>query len=108
MRAPSSSPQLYISGTAAIVGHASHHPEDLAAQFNETLANLDSLLEAAGSTPSLGAMSQLKVYVRHASDVPAVRELLRARLGDKVPLVLLQGDVCRRELLLEIEGVHSG
>ena len=31
-----------------------------------------------------------------------------ARLGDKVPLVLLQGDVCRRELLLEIEGVHSG
>lgn len=108
MRAPSTSPQLYISGTAAIVGHTSHHPEDLAAQFNETLANLDSLLEAAGSTPSLGAMSPLKVYVRHASDVPAVRELLRARLGDKVPLVLLQGDVCRRELLLEIEGVHSG
>jgi chorismate lyase/3-hydroxybenzoate synthase len=108
MRAPSTSPQLYISGTAAIVGHTSHHPEDLAAQLNETLANLDSLLDAAGSTPSLGAMSPLKVYVRHASDVPAVRELLRARLGDKVPLVLLQGDVCRRELLLEIEGVHSG
>jgi chorismate lyase/3-hydroxybenzoate synthase len=108
MRAPSTSPQLYISGTAAIVGHASHHPEDLAAQLKETLANLDSLLEAAGSTPSLGAMSPLKVYVRHASDVQAVRELLRARLGDKVPLVLLQGDVCRRELLLEIEGVHSG
>jgi chorismate lyase/3-hydroxybenzoate synthase len=108
MRAPSTSPQLYISGTAAIVGHASHHPEDLAAQLKETLANLDSLLEAAGSTPSLGAMSPLKVYVRHASDVQAVRELLRARLGDEVPLLLLQGDVCRRELLLEIEGVHSG
>jgi chorismate lyase/3-hydroxybenzoate synthase len=108
MRAPSTSPQLYISGTAAIVGHTSHHPEDLAAQLNETLANLDSLLDAAGSTPSLGAMSPLKVYVRHAWDIPAVRELLRARLGDKVPLVLLQGDVCRRELLLEIEGVHSG
>jgi chorismate lyase/3-hydroxybenzoate synthase len=108
MRAPSTSPQLYISGTAAIVGHTSHHPEDLAAQLNETLANLDSLLDAAGSMLSLGAMSPLKVYVRHASDVQAVRELLRARLGDKVPLVLLQGDVCRRELLLEIEGVHSG
>jgi chorismate lyase/3-hydroxybenzoate synthase len=108
MHAPTCPPQLYISGTAAIVGHTSHHPEDLAAQLNETLANLDSLLDAAGSTPSLGAMSPLKVYVRHASDVPAVRELLRARLGDKVPLVLLQGDVCRRELLLEIDGVHSG
>jgi len=108
MRAPSASPQLYISGTAAIVGHASHHPEDLAAQLDETLANLDSLLDAAGSASSLGATSPLKVYVRHAADVQAVRELLRARLGDKVPLLLLQGDVCRRELLLEIEGVHSG
>jgi chorismate lyase/3-hydroxybenzoate synthase len=108
MRAPSASPQLYISGTAAIVGHVSHHPEDLAAQLDETLANLDSLLAAAGSTSSLGATSLLKVYVRHASDVQAVRELLRARLGDKVPFLLLQGDICRRELLLEIEGVHSG
>ena len=108
MRAPSSSPQLYMSGTAAIVGHTSHHPEDLAAQLNETLANLDSLLDAAGSTSSLGAMSPLKVYVRHASDVQIVRELLCVRLGDEVPLLLLQGDVCRRELLLEIEGVHSG
>jgi chorismate lyase/3-hydroxybenzoate synthase len=108
MRAPTASPQLYISGTAAIVGHASHHPEDLAAQLNETLANLDSLLDASGSTSPLGATSPLKVYVRHASDVKAVRELLRARLGDKVPLLLLQGDICRRELLLEIVGVHSG
>lgn len=108
MRAPTTSPQLYISGTAAIVGHASHHPEDIAAQLDETLANLHSLLDAAGSVAPLDAQSPLKVYVRHAQDLPAVRELLRSRLGEAVPLVLLQGDICRRELLLEIEGIHSG
>lgn len=108
MRAPSLSPQLYISGTAAIVGHASHHPEDLAAQLDETLANLDSLLEAAGSASALGAHSPLKVYVRHPSNVAIVRQLLAARFDDAVPMLLLHGDICRRELLLEIEGVHSG
>lgn len=108
MRAPSVSPQLYISGTAAIVGHVSHHPEDLAAQLDETLANLRSLLDASGSHVALGTQSPLKVYVRHPADVAIVRGLLRSRLGDTVPLLLLHGDVCRRELLLEIEGVHSG
>lgn len=108
MRAPSASPQLYMSGTAAIVGHASHHPGDLAAQLDETLANLRSLLDAARSPVPLGAQSPLKVYVRHASNLVAVHEMLRSRLGDAVPLLLLEGDVCRRELLLEIEGVHSG
>lgn len=108
MRAPSTSPQLYISGTAAIVGHASHHPEDLAGQLDETLANIDSLLAASGSGKALGSASLLKIYVRNAQDIPAVRDLLRARLGDGVPLLLLQGDICRRELLLEIEGIHSG
>ncbi|MBS0571032.1 MAG: pteridine-dependent deoxygenase [Proteobacteria bacterium] len=107
MLAPSCVPQLYISGTAAIVGHVSHHPEDLAAQLDETLANLNSLLVAADCRAPLGPRSLLKVYVRHASDLETVHEMLRARLGDSVPLLLLQGDVCRRELLLEIEGIHS-
>ncbi|HMM57960.1 MAG TPA: pteridine-dependent deoxygenase [Rudaea sp.] len=108
MRAPTAPPQLYISGTAAIVGHASHHPGDLTAQLDETLANVHSLLDAAGSHASLDAQSPLKVYVRHAPDMPVVRDLLRARLGDAVPLLLLEGDICRRELLLEIEGIHAG
>jgi chorismate lyase/3-hydroxybenzoate synthase len=108
MLAPSAEAQLYISGTAAIVGHVSHHPEDLAAQLDETLANLHSLLAAARCAAPLGARSPLKVYVRHPDDIAVVHRLLRSRLGDTVPLLLLQGDICRRELLLEIEGVHHG
>jgi chorismate lyase/3-hydroxybenzoate synthase len=108
MLAPSAEPQLLISGTAAIVGHASHHAGDLAAQLDETLRNIDSLLATAHCAAPFGAQSPLKAYVRHHTDMAIVDGLLRSRLGEAVPLLLLQGDICRRELLLEIEGVHSG
>ncbi len=107
MSAPGLPLQLHISGTAAIVGHTSHHVGNLSAQFDETLANLHSLLDAAGSRTPLGPGSLLKVYVRHAEDAAAVRELLRSRLH-AAAIVLLHADICRRELLLEIDGVHCG
>ena len=74
MRAPTLSPQLYISGTAAIVGHVSHHHDDLPAQLDETLANFASLLEAAGvpARARFGSHSVLKVYVRNGEDAGAV------------------------------------
>ena len=102
---------LLISGTAAIVGHASRHVDSLPAQLEETFANLDSLLEVARRRqPQLPAAfghdSALKVYVRDREAAPLVRGLLRARLGDGVPCLLLHAAVCRRELRVEIEGVQ--
>ena len=47
--------------------------------------------------------SPLKAYVRHAADAPRVLGFLAARLPG-VPVLLLHGDVCRRELLVEIDG----
>jgi chorismate lyase/3-hydroxybenzoate synthase len=109
MRAPAQPPQLYISGTAAVVGHASHHANDVAAQLDETLANISSLLAAAGSAAVLGgAHSILKAYVRRAADAELVRERLHARLGADTPLLILLGDICRAELLVEIDGIHNG
>ena len=109
-RAPTARPQVYISGTAAIVGHASHHHDDLAAQIVETLANIDSVLAAAQIAPAerFGAGAVLKVYVRRAEDVEAANELLRDKLPELAGALLLQGDVCRSELLIEIDGVQSG
>ena len=110
MRAPTHSPQLYISGTAAVVGHASHHAGDIEAQLEETMKNLDSLLQSAQSKNALGQGGGdiLKVYVRNAGDARHVESQLRERLGANVPLVLLHGDICRAELLLEIDGIHTG
>lgn len=108
MRAPDERAQLYISGTAAIVGHASRHPGDLDSQLAETLANLDSLIRAAGHRAALDAHhGVLKVYLRRAADAVQVRQLLRQRFGADMPLLLLHGDVCRAELLVEIDGLHN-
>lgn len=94
---------LAISGTAAVVGHRSAHQNDLDAQLEETLINLDALLTSAGMTTGFDKQSPLKVYLRHRADAIHVRNLLQQRLPD-VPLLLLHGDVCRSELLVEIDG----
>lgn len=99
--------QLLISGTAAVVGHASCHRDDLAAQIGETLANLDSLVQQAGAAPNtFGPHSFLKAYVREHSDADFVSAAIRARAPALGGLLLLGGDICRSELLVEIDGVH--
>jgi len=100
--------QLLISGTAAVVGHASQHPDDLAAQVGETLANLDSLVREAGTGCASLAVPGgllLKAYLRDPADAAATAGLL-ARAPALGGLLLLAGDICRSELLIEIDGVQ--
>ena len=94
---------LAISGTAAVVGHRSAHQNDLEAQLEETLTNLDALLASAGMPAGFDMRAPLKIYVRHRTDVDHVHDFLQQRLPT-VPLLLLHGDICRRELLVEIDG----
>ena len=103
---------MLLSGTAAVVGHASQHDGELQAQMEETFRNFDALLEAARARqPALpgkfGPGTRLKVYVRDAADLQLVAEALDARFGDRVPRVLLHAAICRRELAIEIDGVHG-
>ncbi|HEY0180789.1 MAG TPA: pteridine-dependent deoxygenase [Dokdonella sp.] len=100
--------QLLISGTAAVVGHASRHHDDLAAQLDETLANLDSLLRRADPAAArLGERSLLKAYLRDPRDAAAVAATFAERVPELGGLLLLGGDICRRELLVEVDGVHA-
>ena len=94
---------LAISGTAAVVGHASAHHNDLDAQLDETLTNLEALLASADMTAGFDTHSPLKAYVRHSADASRVRDFLQRRLPG-VPVLLLHGDICRSELLVEIDG----
>ena len=103
---------LLLSGTAAVVGHASQHAGELQMQIEETFANFDALLAAARARqPDLpvqfGPGTRLKVYVRDADDLPLVAAALEARFGARVPRVLLHAAICRRELAIEIDGVHG-
>jgi chorismate lyase / 3-hydroxybenzoate synthase len=104
---------VMISGTASIVGHASRHPGDVSAQLEETLTNLSNVLQRAagtapGITPRLGAESLFKIYLRDASLVPEVESLLRRHLPAQTQSLILHADVCRAELLLEVDCLHGG
>lgn len=94
---------LAISGTAAVIGHASCHAGDIAAQAEEAMANLDALLERAALS-AFDAASPLKAYIRNPDDIDTVSAVLDKHLDPAVPRLLLQGDICRRELLVEIDG----
>jgi chorismate lyase/3-hydroxybenzoate synthase len=112
MLPPSSHMPLLLSGTASVVGHESRHHDSLAAQVGETFANFDALIGAARArrpelSAQFGPQSRLKVYVRDAAALPEVAALLDAKLGPSVPRVLLHAAVCRRELQVEIDGVHA-
>ena len=94
------------SGTAAIVGHASTNPRDAVEQTRETLRNLGSLLDNAEVNFGIDALEAARVYVRNRRDLQAIRATIQTELGPAASSwIYLCGDICRRELLLEIDGV---
>jgi chorismate lyase/3-hydroxybenzoate synthase len=97
---------LFVSGTASIVGHASRHPGDVRAQLEETLRNMTEVARSSG-LPEHGRRWVLKTYLRDAADVEPVRARLCAAFGAETPVLFLRADVCRPELVLEIEGVST-
>lgn len=98
---------LFISGTASIVGHETIHPGDVVAQTRETLANINALLDEANRVVGMARYSleglKLKVYVRQPSDLGAIAAALEDSLLPSTPIMYLQADVCREDLLVEIE-----
>lgn len=91
---------VFVSGTSSVVGHQTVHAGDVDAQLEETLRNIEVVLARTGR--SLDAVIAAKTYVRHAADYPRIA----ARLASVFPVNLyLEADICRKDLLLEIECV---
>jgi chorismate lyase / 3-hydroxybenzoate synthase len=97
---------LLISGTASIVGHVSVHHENPLAQFEETLRNLRVLIERAQPHRNVKSSVPIlfKVYVRDPAHLGAIAARLHGAFPND-PAIFLSADICRRELLLEIECV---
>lgn len=102
---------LFISGTASIVGYQTVHPDELVGQCRESLANIAAVLEQANqlnrSTPYTLAELNYRVYIRHAADFSAVRETLLSLIGNRAEILYVQADICRQDLLIEIEAMAS-
>jgi chorismate lyase / 3-hydroxybenzoate synthase len=104
--------QLFVSGTGSIVEHRSLHDGDVAAQLVEILRNIDTLLEHVAGVSGADfrdehAAPTFKVYLRHAADLPLIQEQLAHALGEGSAVLLLNADLCRKELLMEIEGTYT-
>ncbi len=100
---------LFVSGTASITGHESRHAGQLKQQVQETLRNIENLVQAAEDRsrlyfPIAGANAVFKAYIRNTSDYPEVRDLLIKYFGPDIEILYLQADICREVLLAEIDG----
>jgi len=106
------STHLYISGTASIVGYKKHHSGQVQLQVDETLNNIEALLEYEAKKlklpiKNLTDFSYLKVYLCDLFMLSVTEELLIRRYGSQLPTVIfLRGDVCHRDLFVEIEAAY--
>ncbi len=107
--APSPQNIFYVSGTASIVGHETLHAGDVRLQTRETIANIGALTNegakrGADKLDAAHRATHIKVYVRHAADIEVVREEVEAAFSDHaIEIVYFEADICRRDLLVEIE-----
>ena len=103
---------VFVSGTASITDSESQHLEDPVKQTEQTLDNIAILIDGEnlarhgipGISCGLENLECVRVYVKRPSELELIRQVCERRLPE-VPTIYTVADVCRPELLVEIEGV---
>ena len=103
---------IFISGTASITQSETRHVGDVEGQTRQTLDNIEALISEDNlrrhGMPGLGTplegLALVRVYIKRREDYAKTRAVCEARLGE-LPIVYAVADVCRPELLVEIEGI---
>ena len=104
---------LWISGTASIVSSKTLHAGNPGKQTDQTLTNIELLLSqknlarhgAPGAGATLRDLAKLRVYVKRPQDYPIIRKVCEKRCGKDLPVIYVVADVCRSDLLVEMEGL---
>lgn len=102
----------WISGTASIVDSESRFPGDVEKQTEQTIENIQRLIAAEnfarhgikGAGATLHDLAKVRVYLKRPEDFEKCKAVCEKRFGP-VPTIYATADVCRPELLVEIEGV---
>lgn len=95
---------LMCSGTASVVGHETIHLNDLAAQLDECLINVQALLDESTLTMPLNA-GLFRFYLRDKNLLEQVVSQIEQRKIQSY--IILEGDICRENLLIECEAVFQ-
>jgi len=102
----------WISGTASVVHSESRYSGDLDQQTEQTIDNIERLVASEnfsfhgikGAGATLEDVAKIRVYLRRVEDFAACKAICERRFGP-VPAIYAVADICRPELLVEIEGV---
>lgn len=104
--------QVYVSGTASIVGHETVHIGDIEKQCEVSLENIAILLskenlasQGLEGDVSLSELDFIKVYVRREEDIPVVRRICERHFSRHARIEYFNVDICRSSLLVEIEAI---
>jgi enamine deaminase RidA (YjgF/YER057c/UK114 family) len=103
---------IFVSGTASITDSETRWVGDVERQTEQTLDNIEALISDRNflehGWPGLGAtledLALARVYIKRQEDFAKTRAVCERRLGE-LPTIYAVADVCRPELLVEIEGV---
>ncbi|MGW3183778.1 FkbO/Hyg5 family chorismatase [Kitasatospora sp. NPDC001119] len=103
---------VYVSGTASITGHHTLHAGDIAAQCELSLSNIAHLVSSGNlqlggldGGHGLKDLRWVKAYVRHEEHLPVVRAACADAFPPETRVAFLNVDICRDDLLVEIEGI---
>ena len=100
--------QVFISGTASIVGEITVGVDNPAEQTEVTIQNIqrlysDEVLEKISETKLNPKYGHARVYIKNRKDFPVIRRTFKMHFG-RLPVVYIIADICRDSLLVEIEG----
>jgi len=93
---------VYVSGTASIEpGGKTVHAGNTSGQIEKTMEVIHALLAEAGM--ELQDTIRAIAYFRRSDDIPLWHEYCRNRNLVPIPILLVPADICRDDLLFEIE-----
>ncbi len=110
---------LFVGGTASVRGEETMFVERLDQQTDETLLNLTSVVSAGmhkengrvngavGNTALLDSFTELRVYYVRADDRAQIERTVESHFPGVARVEYVHADLCRPELLVEIEGVAA-
>lgn len=104
---------LFVSGTASIIGQETIGKGDISEQTVVTIENIKKVADierikqlAGKQDMGSGKFSMLRVYIKKQEDFSSVKSICYEQFKDS-PVMFIEADICRDDLLTEIEAEVS-
>ncbi len=105
---------IFVSGTASIEGEVTTEIDSVERQTLSTIRNIESLVSPENlksQYPSINYenanYTNLRAYVKFREDISVVEQIVKQKFRN-VPLSIVQAEICRCDLLVEIEAELFG